>query len=655
MFSEKFFENANSAVTAQGVENALKQSLMKYSPKNLDGTAQELMKISGLHADNFDIMASVEKLIRERLNDVSIDDNSNKNEKTIASIQSEATAPLHKAIGFDYLYRTMKELFGKERAVELSGLIYDYSLGLSDSSNILRPYCYAVDASKIVINGRDFGQLQSSPTKHVSSYVAALTESIHQLSSHLAGATAIGTFFFDITHILTYRDNRCSERDLLQLFQQFVHSVNHLSRNGVETPFTNLSIFDKKKLKHIISSDFFWYFPRPGAAFNMTVDEWYDAMVDKVYELQELFLSFFDKGDPANGGMPYRFPVVTLNLSKDLEGNILDQDSLADFLTYDIHRYNIFVSEGDKVASCCRLLTDSEMLGLASQSNSFGAGAVASLGSHRVVTINFNRIALECDTEEDFMKLLNKRIEQARDVLVAHKKLILVLADKGLHPFITNGWINMRRMFSTFGVLGICECQETMERRFGAKQDYIEKVLKRLSAAVEHYSHADEGHIYNIEQIPGESFAVRLATADKIIFGEENVPHELYSNQFVPLWEDATIWEKLSTDGRYNKMLTGGGIVHATVGEKTKPAQSRKIIEFAAKAGCEHFALNDIYSKCENGHTSLGDNDKCPECGGQVIDKLTRVVGFFTPVSSWNKVRREWEFPRRTKVQLNDD
>jgi hypothetical protein len=42
------------------------------------------------------------------------------------------------------------------------------------------------------------------------------------------------------------------------------------------------------------------------------------------------------------------------------------------------------------------------MLEIAAQSNSFGAGSIGSLGSHRVATINYNRIALECENIDDF-------------------------------------------------------------------------------------------------------------------------------------------------------------------------------------------------------------------------------------------------------------
>ena len=77
---------------------------------------------------------------------------------------------------------------------------------MSDSTKILLPYCWALDASKLVIEGRKFGQLPSAPAKRVQSYISALNETVHQMSSHLAGAIAVGTFFLDIAHILMYKE-----------------------------------------------------------------------------------------------------------------------------------------------------------------------------------------------------------------------------------------------------------------------------------------------------------------------------------------------------------------------------------------------------------------------------------------------------------------
>jgi len=282
-------------------------------------------------------------------------------------------------------------------------------------------------------------------------------------------------------------------------------------------------------------------------------------------------------------------------------------------------------------------------------------GKVAWCGnSHRVVTVNLNRIALECDTQAYFFEVLNERLESCAKILKAHKQLIEMQVKAGLQPFISNGWINMRRMFSTVGIIGLYEAEETMKSNKLLKKDidFIAEQLVFINNKVKELS-TTYGIICNIEQIPGESMAVRLAQVDRTLFGEKNVPATMYSNQFIPLWEDATIWERLETDGRYNKLITGGGIVHAQIGEKVTTKQAENIIKFAVKSGCEHFALNAVYAQCDKGHTTFGKIETCPECGSKNMTYLTRIVGFFTKTSSWNKTRREWEFPKRKFTKLD--
>jgi ribonucleoside-triphosphate reductase len=283
------------------------------------------------------------------------------------------------------------------------------------------------------------------------------------------------------------------------------------------------------------------------------------------------------------------------------------------------------------------------------------------LGSHRVCTINFVRIALEVkrdlkdifgaeNRKEYFFNILSSRIENTIKILKSHKELLKDLIDKGLQPFFNYGWLNLNRMFSTVGIIGVYEAAKIL-KELQIEGDIEKDILIFLNKNVSELS-KKYGIFSNIEQIPAESFAVRFAEADRILFGKENQPYELYSNQFIPLWEEATIWERLDKDGMYNKLITGGGIVHAQIGEKVTPKQAEKIIKYAINAGAEHFALNSIYSECENGHCLFGKTEICKECGGKIVEQYSRVVGFFVPVSSWNKVRRDWEFGRRKFVSL---
>lgn len=1011
-----FEPTAKTARTLGNIKHVVERTLKQKYGINDANITETLLKIHGLNTKQFDFVSCVENDLNEDvLNDASIDPNANKCEKTIESLMVEASNPAKKAIGYDMLYRQMKNDYGKEEAKRLSGEMYSFALALADATKILSCYCYSIDASILVKKGRDFGQLHSKPCKRLCSYISSLCETIHQMSNHLAGAIAVGTFFMDCAHVLMFTDNNGEGYTLEQIktdkelrkmieneYQQFVHSVNHLSRNASESPFSNISIFDRPKLKTLLSGE-----GMPEYFEGKDID----FVIDYIMELQKIFVEFFDKGDVLSEGMPYRFPVVTCNFSKDeKEAEVLDEEFLDYMVEKDIYRYNIFTSTGTKVASCCfrgdtpvlvrssqrreylttfkelyetpltdnnkifqsgfwkeyekisvpytkdwvkiatsnnkenyytedhliptlrgdipaaelrdddyilfntkaaepvqrhedgsedmgifigaflgdgsylssdgklrglvfsfnkhkakilyphintavndfcakikeetgkeltieiherrekklfsliinstdfaeyfekkyvphnhaenkyfneslfgystcfryglvkgmmytdggnnnryyttsdrlvsqlealyttlgipsiinedkrlglveingeiytknftvkcvrgymnsprsrdlnycwrngqiyfkiknisrvenkegvaycvrmkdqsnpyftlpngvithncRLINDVDLMkDFGSQSNSFG-GVGISLGSHRVVTINFNRIALEANTYKEYKEILVQRIEDAAKILASHKRLLVHLTEKGYQLFIKNGWIRMDRLFSTFGVLGLVEVENTIKSKGGFKDlsndiDIIGESLKILDQKMFEVSEK-YGIMGNIEQIPGESMAIRLSKADKLLYGDQKVPYKLYANQFVPLWKKASLWEKLSADGKYNKMITGGGIVHAQIGERVTPTQAKKIIKYAIKSGCEHFALNAVYTKCNNGHTSFGNHSVCPHCGSQFLKHYTRVVGFFTEVENWAPERRIWEFPNRTYVDVNN-
>lgn len=1035
--TDKTFADAGTTRTIKNIKETLVKTLKKkYGKTNgeLKSIVDGLLKIHGLHEDNFDYINTFSKYVSSNINDVSIDANANKGEKSIKGLLKDLELSADKLIGYDMLYRTMKELYGQEEAKRLCGEMYDFSLGLSDSSNILIPYCFAIDASKLITTGRDFGTLPSKPSKRLSSYISALCETVHQLASHLAGAVAIGSFFTDIAHLLIYKE-RISLKDIKENkkirkyieneFQQFVHSVNFLSRNGNESPFTNISIFDKEKLDTFLSEDNYgWLFPNKvqvrvdnnlgGEEYKLANEDYKEFVKDYVFELQKIFVDFFDKGDPMNGGINYRFPVVTVNFSKHTNEETgkdelsKDNELLSYMLTKDISKYNIFTSYGTKIASCCltsttkvvarvdgyvryitvkqlfdiwdkskdnkvieimgangftrivdgfsvvnktrtinkitlksglvisttldhpsvkvlndgslvevqakdlqigdmlpvsknvsydsvlggdrdfgrfvglfgaegqydlrrntdiafsfhteekdlqdfvvnfaknrlaatskvtvsdiwpnstrvsinsrmahatmrdffignfctdkrlrskifnmsydfrigflegfiegdghtcdnmrgdygsihiankelgmdlvalansvnircgyrngsngndcvisimhndklklkplqdwrngvgalskstvlhdfdnyygiqiekieqiktkngvhvydftvensnhlfqiangiithncRMINNTELMDMGSSVNSFG-GSNISLGSHRVVTINFTRLAYETDNYEDYLSLLDKRVESAAKILKAHKVLIKKLSALGLEPFVKNGWINIGHMFSTFGVLGIVEAKHIIQQKYGTEDfDYMGDILVKFNEMCKKYSQ-ENGIIFNVEQIPAESFGVRLADADKLIYGNPYNLDPLYANQFCALWHEATIYERLDIDGKYNQMLSGGGIVHAQIQSIVTPTQAKNIILHAVECGCEHFALNTVYSQCRDCKTVVkGNINKCPKCGCESFDHYSRVIGFFTKVEDWNPVRRDWEFQRRKFVDL---
>lgn len=316
------------------VKSCLNYSLkQKYGVEN-DEISEAILRVHGLSKKNLEFINNFESLVESKAEvhsdeseETNIDQNSNKSDVSVSGILNENATPISKLLGYRYLYRKMVELYGKQRAKFLCGEMYDYSLALADSSNILKPYCFSVNMSRLVLEGRPFGKLHSLPPHRVSSYIACLNETVHQLSNHTAGALAIATLFLDCARVMLFEEhktlfrlkhNRRYRKYMRNCLQNFVHSMNHLSRNSTESPFSNVSIFDKPKLRGLLDEDNFgWYFdlekkPKDFATFKLLgKGDWTEYCVDVISEIQDIFMDIMDAGDVARNGLPITFPVTT--------------------------------------------------------------------------------------------------------------------------------------------------------------------------------------------------------------------------------------------------------------------------------------------------------------------------------------------------------
>lgn len=163
--------------------------------------------------------------------------------------------------------------------------------------------------------------------------------------------------------------------------------------------------------------------------------------------------------------------------------------------------------------------------------------------------------------------------------------------------------------------------------------------------------------IFNCEQIPGESMAVRLADIDYILgynrlenVGEQpQKKYELYSNQYISLTDDASIYDRITVQGEFDSLTSGGAILHLNVDDEKpiSPEQFKKLMIAAKEMKTVYFAINYAYSECAGEHFIIGKHDQCTVCEKPIIQQYTRVVGFITPVKSWNGTRRDYEYKKR--------
>ncbi|HOL44086.1 MAG TPA: anaerobic ribonucleoside-triphosphate reductase [Methanothrix sp.] len=528
---------------------------------------------------------------------------------------------------------------GNKNAIEdMDKYVYDVTVhdGLFYSQGLIQHNCFSYSTSLVMTEGRPYGQLHSVPPKRADSFMAQVIETTMDLSQEFAGAIAPADII--INYAWYAAREGLDDRVIINDFQKFVHVMNNKFRVSAESPFTNISLFDRYALETVTR--------------GMVYPDMSKPDLDYIMYIQKLFGEWFAKGDPVSG-MPYRFPVVTTNLTRGPGGEILDRDFLDWLCANNLNTacFNIYINEGTKIASCCRMINDVDRM-RHFRGDSFGNGG-ANLGSHRVVTINLPRLAIRAGGEhEAFFEGLDKMLDVCRDLLQVHREEILQRRiDVGFLKFYKPlGWFNLNHMFSTIGLIGIYEAVEFMGMDIRSEEgmQFTLNMLQRIEEYARKTSR-ETGHAFNVEEVPGETVAVKLCEKDKVVFGADRVPYELYSNQYVPLIADATMADRMKISGKFMDMLSGGGILHLNVQERiTDPAVMRHIIEYAVRCGVSHMAINYGFGTCENGHTTVCGNMKtCPVCGTSIKSWMTRVIGYFSVVSNWNKIRREYEFPRR--------
>lgn len=600
------------------------------------------LQLEGISRNKIDVGQMSCDYFTYKVADMSVDANANvDDEKSPNNYVMEITKGILKLEGYYLLWRYARKRFGLERANELLRAIIEGDLYFHDASSVKlqMPYCLAFSTTPLMYDGRRYGQLYSLPPKRADSFMAQATETTMDLSQQFAGAIAPGDLI--INYAWYAKKDNLDDYRILQDFQKFVHVVNNKFRLGQDSPFVNISLFDRPNLEKVFGE----YVYPDGSKPDF----------DWIIHIQKLFGEWFAKGDPATG-LPYRFPIVTANLMvKDKE--IIDVDFLDWLAENNIGRgcFNIYVNDGEKIASCCRLTNNLEEM-RKKRADTFGNGGV-NIGSSRVVTINLPRIARRAaGDEKKFFELLEDTLCKARDLLLVHREEILQrrIEQGFLRFFKPLKWFNLGMFFNTFGLIGVYEACQLMGLSILEKdgQDFAERVLRYIDKRAYDFS-LESGWAFNVEQIPGETAAVTLAMKDGVYFGDNK--YKLYSNQYVPLIEDVDLLTRILVNGKFLDLTSGGGIVHVNLSDRVKnKEQMKKLIEVCLKAGATHFAVNYAFRQCGScGDVSLGiQRIPCAKCGSTNFDWVTRIVGYFSRVSAWNPVRRDYEFGLRKFVVL---
>lgn len=609
----------------------------------------ELFQISGI-GKQLDINWFAKQFFGKKTNtaDVSVDSNSNVGLKNVVIWDNELSKPLKLISSYYRMWKGMKKKFGLDYANEavrkqLTGEIYINDFH-SFASNLY--YCYNYSTLDTAHKGIPVGidAEKSEPTKYLNTFFEHLQLfCIHSGSSSL-GAVGLADLLLTVSayvkRILTVQGDQhvhfATEEDcwvyVKEKLTNFIYFLNQPNRI-VQSLFSNVSIYDDNFLDTMIE---FYFIDADGTT--------YFAEKDIVKRVQKIFL------ETMNEIMERRlitFPVVTACFSLNDERDIQDEEFLKWVLETDkkFRFVNLYAGATSTLSSCCRLRSDKTNKYM----NSLGSGS-SRIGSAGVVTQNLQRLAAMSGGDIDkFKQMLADNIRMSQRINGVKRGIIQKAIDEKMFPLYNLGYVDLKTQYSTTGVVGLYEALQTLGHDIKTEEGeaLAEDILKFINTITDEMSDELKAPC-NVEQIPAENVAVKLAKKDRLL--GYNDKYDIYSNQYIPLKDmDADMFTRIRLVAHLDKYMSGGSILHININEDV--ADTNTFVELAKvmyKMGVVYFAFNKLLAFCNDCDTTFTTNKEtfdanevtCPKCGSHNTECALRIVGFIRKFRSWSSERQ---------------
>ena len=609
--------------------------------------------INGVHSSQLDFSEFLSKFIQnDTMADATIDPNANARHKDIRSFMTEKGKSEDKLFGLNKIFLEIKEMWGLRTAKQWLEAEFSKALYLNDSSTASYfAYCWANDLTRLATEGLFFiSDYNNQPPKHLTTFFDDVIEFVSFLSNRQSGAVGlpnilIWAYYFwknDVENGYYLKD---PDTYLRQNFQKLIYRLNQPFLRIDQCAFTNISIFDRHYLESLFGGIEF-----PDGSF----------VIDQIEELIKCQKVFMEVVSDVRKEQMFTFPVLTYSLLYK-DGKFQDEEFARWASTHNIEwsDSNFFVS-GDVgvLSNCCRLLSDTKKI--SGFINSIG-GTALSIGSCRVSTINLVRIAYESKfNKKKYIEILKDRVLLDCKALASMRYILKRNIEKGLLPNYQDGAVELDKQFCTIGGIGMYEVMDLFglieSDEFGNKSysdeavEFATQILDTINDVKDHF---ECDFTFNVEMIPAENCAGVICQADNLIY-EQN-KYYIYSNQWIPLTEKCTIQEKCRLGSLFDAKCGGGCIAHIDIENRFPNEETAwKMLNYVASKGVIYFAFTTKINVCQHKHSFIGTKT-CPVCGEQMTDQYARVVGFYTPVSGYQKIRKEEFNARKWYDVLNKD
>lgn len=643
------------------IELKLTRDFERYLDELKKKYGEDFEYINGIHPSQLDFSEFIDNFVdKKTLADASIDPNANANNRDIRSFMTEKAKSEDKLFGLNKIFSTIKKQWGLRTAKQWLEQEFSRGFYLNDSTTASYfPYCWANDLTRLATEGLFFlNNYNNQAPKHLTTFFDDVIEFVSFLSNRQSGAVGlpnilIWAWYFwkkDVEDGYYMKD---PDYYLRQQFQKLVYRLNQPFLRIDQSSFTNFSIFDHQYLEGIFG----------GVEFpdgTLVIDH-----IEDLIECQKVFMEVV--AEIRREQNMFTYPVLTYSLLKRKDFKNGEIEEMIKTRNWDIfvdktfarwcsdHNIewsdsNFFCSDNVGILSnCCRLLSDTTKLD--AFINSIG-GTALSVGSCRVSTINLVRIAYESEFDmKKYLKILRQRVLLDCKALSSMRHILKRNIEKGLLPNYQEGAVELSKQFCTIGGIGMYEVMDLFglinTDEFGCKSysdEAVEFATQILDVMNEVKDTFECDFTFNIEMIPAENCAGVICQADNLLF-EQN-KYFIYSNQWIPLMEKCTIQEKCRLGSIFDEKCGGGCIAHINI-ENRFPNEDAAwdMLNYVAAMGVIYFAFTTKISVCKNKHAFISEK-VCPQCGEPIADTYARVVGFYVPTSSYQKIRKK-EFDKR--------
>ncbi|WP_308270949.1 anaerobic ribonucleoside-triphosphate reductase [Prevotella sp.] len=641
-------------ITVEDIQNQVEEALMR---EGFYKVAKSFMLYRQRHNEDRETMDKL-KFLTDYCKEANAatsskyDANANVEHKNIATLIGELPKSSFIRLNRRLLTDRIKQMYGKELADEYIEKLNHHFIYKNDETSLAN-YCASITMYPWLIGGTSsIGGNSSKPT-NLKSFCGGFVNMVFMVSSMLSGACATPEFLMYLNYFIgkeygkDYWQNadkvvdlslkqRTIDKMITDCFEQIVYSINQpTGARNYQAVFWNIAYYDKPYFESLFGN---FMFP------DGSQPDW-----DGLSWLQKRFMKWFNKERTKT---VLTFPVETMALlSKD--GDVIDKE-WGDFtaeMYSEGHSFFTYMSDNaDSLSSCCRLRNEIQDNGF---SYTLGAGGV-STGSKSVLTINLNRcIQYAVKNNMDYMEFLAHIIDLCHKVQTAYNENLKELQKQGMLPLFDAGYINMSRQYLTIGVNGLVEAAEFMGLKINDNPDYLHFVQNVLGL-VEKYNkqYRTKELMFNCEMIPAENVGVKHAKWDC----EDGyfVPRDCYNSYFYIVEDDSlNIVDKFKLHGApYIEHLTGGSALHMNLEEHLSKPQYRQLLRVAAKEGCNYFTFNIPNTICNDcGYIDKRYLKKCPHCGSENVDYMTRIIGYLKRVSNFSEARQQ-EAKRRYYAEV---